>query len=265
MSDVATRSARALTSEVFLTPRIVGGTVVGGCSTYPWMVRITVDRAEVCGGAILDATHILTAAHCVVNKNSLRVVVGEDDALAQEGTEQVFDVDVKTQAVVNPTFSLVAQTNDVAVVTLDKPIDLSKPCATPICMDKSYTVKSGQTCTVAGWGATDENSRQASQRLQSVSLPTFQGTDCSTVFPGSGANYLRDPTNQLCAGQPNVGGVDACGGDSGGPLVCLDDATQRWVVVGVVSYGEGCARPNFPGVYAKVSSYYDWIQDQLKS
>ncbi|CAL1533932.1 unnamed protein product, partial [Lymnaea stagnalis] len=98
--------------------------------------------------------------------------------------------------------------------------------------------------------------------LQTVSVPTYEGADCLTTFPQSGSTYLTDPTNQLCAGSTS-GGVDACGGDAGGPLFCLEGATNTWVAVGVISYGEGCARPEYPGVYVKINAYYDWIQEQL--
>lgn len=229
---------------------------------YPWMVRLNVDDGQVCGGVILDATHILTAAHCAVNKNSIQATVGEYDSTVTEGTEQVFDINTVTGVTIHPDFNYIARTNDVAVLTLDTPINLNQICAKPICLDPTYKVTSGQKCQIAGWGVTDENSFTASTILQTASITTYQGPDCLTAFPSSGSNYLSDPTKQLCAGEP-AGGVDACGGDSGGPLFCLDQTTNRWVAAGIVSYGEGCARPEYPGVYADTSVYYDWIQQQL--
>ena len=65
VSDFALRSARALATDIFVTPRIVGGVVAGSCSAYPWMVRLDVG-GSVCGGVVLDETHVLTAAHCVM-------------------------------------------------------------------------------------------------------------------------------------------------------------------------------------------------------
>ena len=65
MSDLAARTARALATDIFVTPRIVGGAVAGSCSAYPWMARLEVG-GSVCGGVVLDETHVLTAAHCVM-------------------------------------------------------------------------------------------------------------------------------------------------------------------------------------------------------
>jgi len=236
--------------------------VVGDCSVYPWMVRLTVD-GSVCGGTIIDATHVLTAAHCVVGMRSITAVVGEYDANVDEGTEQTIAVDIATGVAVKENYNALARTNDIAVLTLTTPLDLTRPCATPICLDPAYQLTSGQTCTVAGWGVTDETSFTPSQFLQSVSVPTFNGSDCPLVFPEAGSSYFSDVDMQLCAGQPSLGGVDSCAGDSGGPLFCLDAVTSQWLVVGVVSYGEGCARAGFPGVYSKVSAYSDWITAQL--
>ncbi|KAK3726375.1 hypothetical protein RRG08_066910 [Elysia crispata] len=150
--------------------------------------------------------------------------------------------------------------NDIAVLTLDTPIDLDRICATPICLDPSFEIKKDMKCTTAGWGLTNENARTGSQLMMAVSMPTFDSENCLSLFPDI---FMSDPKSQICAGEPDVGGVDSCGGDSGSPLFCLDETSGRWVAVGVVNYGEGCARAGFAGVYSDVRKYFPWILSRM--
>ncbi|KAH9490161.1 hypothetical protein Btru_051229 [Bulinus truncatus] len=262
VSDLATRTSSVISSGLLVTARIVGGVAAGSCTAYPWMVRLNIGGFAVCGGTILDATHIVTAAHCVTEASSITATVGEYDASVVEGTEQVFEIDMVNGVAVNPNFNYDDKTNDIAVLTLTTPIDLTKICATPVCLDPTYQVTSGQKCQIAGWGLLNENSYTPSDILQSASITAYKGADCAAAFPNAPAGYLNAPNSQLCAGEP-AGGVDTCMGDSGGPLFCLDDVTSKWNLVGVTSYGEGCARPGIPGVYSDVSYFYNWIQEQL--
>ncbi|CAL1533931.1 unnamed protein product [Lymnaea stagnalis] len=150
--------------------------------------------------------------------------------------------------------------NDIAVLRLNTTIDLHRPCAKPICLDPTFQVQYGQKCQVAGWGITQVGDVFGSDILQTISISTYQGSDCLTLFPNA---FLSDPTKQLCAGEVE-GKIDSCTGDSGGPLLCFDQTKKRWVAAGVVSYGDvDCARPGSPGVYGNVGDYYDWIQQKL--
>ncbi|XP_047609488.1 transmembrane protease serine 5 isoform X6 [Phacochoerus africanus] len=112
----------------------------------------------------------------------------------------------------------------------------------------------GSQCWVSGWGHTDPSHTHSSDTLQDTVVPLLSTQLCNSSCVYSGALTPR----MLCAGYLD-GRVDACQGDSGGPLVCLDGDT--WRLVGVVSWGHGCAEPNHPGVYSKVAEFLDWIQD----
>uniref|UniRef100_A0A2C9JLA3 Peptidase S1 domain-containing protein n=1 Tax=Biomphalaria glabrata TaxID=6526 RepID=A0A2C9JLA3_BIOGL len=227
------------------------------------MVRLNINGYQLCGGTILDATHILTAAHCTADALSITATVGEYDSTLEEGTEQVFEVSVPDGVSQHPGFSFQNQTNDIAILTLSTPIDLSRICAKPVCLNPNFQVTSGQQCQIAGWGLLFENDIVPSDTLQTTTITTYPGGDCAAAFPDAPASYIKDPTTQLCAGQP-AGGVDTCSGDSGGPIFCLDSVTNTWNVVGVTSYGEGCARAGIPGVYTNTAAYYSWIQQQLQ-
>jgi len=113
----------------------------------------------------------------------------------------------------------------------------------------------GQTGTVSGWGSTASGADQA-EVLMSVDVPMMSNAACRQT--GYGNNEITDA--MLCAGQPN-GGVDSCQGDSGGPLTYTTGG--KTYLVGVVSWGIGCAAPNFPGVYARVTHVREWIDQQM--
>ncbi|KAL4085053.1 hypothetical protein QTP88_027891 [Uroleucon formosanum] len=112
-------------------------------------------------------------------------------------------------------------------------------------------------CTVIGWGKTGENENE-SYRLQKVDVPIISNEDCKKM------GYLPEmiTNNMICAGYKE-GQKDACQGDGGGPLLRHIDSSDTMEVVGIVSWGTGCAIENFPGVYTRVTNYLDWIMDHI--
>merc|ERR1719357_1373360 len=110
----------------------------------------------------------------------------------------------------------------------------------------------GETCFVSGWG-TLESGGSSPSALQWVAVPTVTNQQCSQAYSG-----ITD--SMICAGFPE-GGKDSCQGDSGGPFVCEDNG--KAVLTGVVSFGIGCALPNTPGVYARVTAVLDWVKANM--
>ena len=92
---------------------------------------------------------------------------------------------------------------------------------------------------------------------QFVRVPAITNAACNNDYGGS----ITD--SMICAGYPGVGGKDACQGDSGGPFVCNDGG--KAVIAGVVSWGNGCALADYPGVYARTTHFLDWIKSQMVS
>ena len=97
----------------------------------------------------------------------------------------------------------------------------------------------------------------APNNLQYVRVPAITNSQCNTAYGGSITSSM------LCAGYPNVGGKDACQGDSGGPYVCNNNG--KAIITGVVSWGNGCAHADFPGVYARVTTVLNWIESNMVS
>ena len=137
--------------------------------------------------------------------------------------------------------------NDIALVKLK-----TKPAGnTKVISRGSPTIPVGEPLEVTGWGAITE-SGQVSKLLLKATVPYVDNTTCNEPASYNG----RVPPKMMCAGR-REGGVDSCQGDSGGPLVWK--TSESSVLVGVVSFGEGCARKLKYGVYTRVSAYLDWI------
>ncbi|KAF5291845.1 hypothetical protein FQA39_LY14182 [Lamprigera yunnana] len=241
--------------------RIIGGTsAVEG--EFPWQVSIQLNTGyalhHVCGGAILSEHWIITAGHCVseIPMSSLSVVAGDHNLYVIEGTEQRRRI----ANIFTTFFDLATFRNDIALLKVDSPFVLkSGSRASAICLpdkkDQFYGL-----ATISGWGRLTEQGGSP-QSLQQVTLPFIDKYACRSRYQQVGySRYLSEC--QKCAGTP-YGGKDACQGDSGGPLVCAKD-DGRYYLCGIVSWGIGCARSEFPGVYTEVACFVDWIKNTMQ-
>ncbi|KAK3553112.1 hypothetical protein QTP86_031692, partial [Hemibagrus guttatus] len=148
--------------------------------------------------------------------------------------------------------------NDIALVQLSSSVTFNNYIV-PVCLStNSSSFSTGTNVWITGFGRVGYNvDLPYPQTLQEVQVLTLSNNDCAKVY---GSNVILD--NMICAGVPE-GGKDSCQGDSGGPLVFKQNTT--WVQVGIVSFGSGCAKPNSPGVYTRVSYYQDWINSQINN
>ncbi|KDR09772.1 Plasma kallikrein [Zootermopsis nevadensis] len=235
--------------------RIVGGQVTK-VNEFPWVVELMKRGKFYCAGSLITRRHVLTAAHCVdgYNAKDIRAVLGEHDRVSK--TETVTVERKLARAIVYANFSILTFNNDIAVLELESPVELNatvRPACLPADGTKNYVGRMG---IVVGWGRTDER-RPTSTALRKVAVPIMSKEECSK----SGYSNNRITENMFCAGYPD-GKKDACQGDSGGPLH-VDGERGFMEAVGIVSWGRGCARPYFPGIYTKVANYLDWIHQQI--
>ncbi|XP_054265999.1 trypsin-1-like [Macrosteles quadrilineatus] len=234
--------------------RIVGGEEAES-HEFPWIVLLSYRDKFYCGGTLITSKHVLTAAHCTqqIRKEHVKVTVGEHNR-SDNDTAQIRRVVKMTP---HKQFSLATFNHDIAVLELDKPVTFSdnaiKPACLPLTDEEDYI---GRAATVAGWGRLAER-KKTSDSLQKVAVPIIPLEECR----GKGYPRTKITDNMICAGYPE-GKKDACQGDSGGPLHALD-ANNVTEVIGIVSWGRGCARPNYPGVYTRVAKYMDWINERL--
>jgi len=238
--------------------KIVGGTEMKPYSRK-YLIQISRDgNAEIqdiwCGGAIINANFILTAAHCFKGFESqlpnFRVTAAEHDITKTEGVEQRREI---KKLIMHPQYDDDKTENDVALLELKTPLDLSEgknAAAIELNSDGACPIKD-QKCSVAGWGALASGANTP-PKPREVTVTVVTNADCNAPNAYDGKVF---DTN-VCAGEEQ-GGKDSCQGDSGGPFVCTcGDKLQH---VGIVSWGEGCALAGKPGVYARTSSYVAWI------
>ncbi|XP_053778990.1 complement factor I isoform X3 [Desmodus rotundus] len=229
--------------------RVVGGKPAG-MGDFPWQIAIKEDDKITCGGIYIGGCWILTAAHCVraSKVHRYRIWISLLDWI---NINAGVVVQMVNKIIIHENYNGATYQNDIALIEMKK-----RPKQTncvlpsiPACVPWSpYLFKPNDKCIVSGWGREKDNAKVYSLRWGEVHLIA----NCSKFYPG---RYFEKEME--CAGTDD-GSIDACQGDSGGPLVCMD-ANNVTYVWGVVSWGENCGRPEFPGIYTKVANYFDWI------
>ncbi|PKK18698.1 acrosin [Columba livia] len=241
--------------------RVVGGTDAQP-GAWPWIVSVQElweqGAAHKCGGSLISSQWVLTAAHCFVTVRTdamWRVVAGTTQ-LSRLGPEaQVRHV---RRVLSHKYYDYGTQENDIALVELDHPIQCNDYIQLACVADTTVRVSELTSCYVSGWGSTSARNAKASDVLQEAQVHLIDLQLCNSTWWYGGAIH----SHNVCAGYPQ-GGIDTCQGDSGGPLVCKDNNAEYFWLVGVTSWGEGCARPFQPGVYTSTQHFYDWILVQM--
>jgi len=235
--------------------------VVGGQPTrltdWPWQVLLgdispSGGGNQYCGGTLISSSWVITAAHCTYNRkaDTIMVVVGQDNIKQLSPGSEVRKV---ARLIQHPDFLRRTVDNDIALLELESPVTYSAVIR-PICLPTRYVNSNfdGQIGVVTGWGTTDFGG-ESSTNLLEVSLPIISTDNCKTN--AKVGNKITQ--NMFCTYADNK---DACQGDSGGPLNWVDRSTGRAYLVGITSWGIGCANEDTPGVYTKVTNYLSWIQ-----
>nr|XP_046150116.1 transmembrane protease serine 5-like isoform X1 [Oncorhynchus gorbuscha] len=241
-------------------PRIIGG-VEATLGRWPWQVSLYYSNRHTCGGTIITSQWVVTAAHCVHNYRlpqvSSWVVYAGIVTRSSAKMSQYIGYPVE-KILYNKNYNPRSHDNDIALMKLRTPLNFSDTIR-PICLPQyERDLPGGTQCWISGWGYTQPDDVLIPATLKEAPVPLISTKKCNSSCMYNGEITPR----MLCAGFTE-GKVDACQGDSGGPLVCQID--NVWRLVGVVSWGTGCAEPNHPGVYTKVAEFLGWIYDMIES
>merc|ERR1711874_98473 len=238
------------------TGRIVNGAEVSPMHSRPYQAFLqscSTQGCAMCGATLINKRYAITAMHCVEGATNLVVSLGEHNLAGN--TESISPQTIRVERVIRrPDYTESDVNNDIAILRLSSEVTLNNnvvPACLPTDSGRTYA---GYTAFVSGWGTTSEGG--ATSNVLKVTAQTILANTDSVCVTGSGDNPV--PSSKMCA---YLQGTDSCQGDSGGPLVVQEDG--RWTLVGVVSYGIGCARPGNAGVYARVSNYLSWINSNV--
>jgi len=214
-----------------------------------------------CGGSLINSKWIITAGHCHTSNHPLnKAVLGEHDVRVSTETQLRIERSIVSK-IRHPDYNDDTLKNDIALFKMDSPVDTN--IYVPVCMPAPGMDYQGKQAWVTGWGTTEEDGHQA-EVLQELELEIVSDQVCYDTMTGKLGTYWGQTfaNEQICAG--GEAGKDGCQGDSGGPFV-HDRGSDEWELVGVVSWGLGCARPGLYGVYTEVDHYLIWIAETIGS
>lgn len=246
---------------------VAGSAIVHGSpvdiSRFPWLGVILNDEysplgaaapeqvRQYCGATLVAPAVVLTAAHCFTDEHGrqlspapFHVVFGRSRLDTPGG--QTVEV---SEVIRDPEYDPGTYAHDVALLVLSRAVDIAPAQLAGM----STQLREGQKATIVGWGVTDENGVESSSQLLGARVPVWSNVRCYRAY-----DISHEPALQLCAARRR-GGVDTCYGDSGGPIIYKQGGAP--VILGVVSFGNGCARKGWPGIYAWVASPFEqpWI------
>ncbi|MFW8591920.1 trypsin-like serine protease [Glaciecola sp. 2405UD65-10] len=252
-------SASKPITEERSSPKIIGGQTADK-NAYPFMTAIipasNPSVTPFCGASFIGGRYVLTAAHCVRDTLPEEINVwigGHDIRIASEGTRVAVN-----EIYMHEEYDADSYNKDIAILELESEVTN----ATPILMmtpEIEATLQEGDLLTIMGWGNTDTSTQMGDypSELMDTQIPLYNRAACEEAYSENGQTTITE--FMMCAGFEQ-GGQDTCQGDSGGPVIY--EYNGVWYQAGIVSFGNGCAEANYPGINSRVAVFNDWIDQR---
>uniref|UniRef100_A0A7M4FUU6 Peptidase S1 domain-containing protein n=1 Tax=Crocodylus porosus TaxID=8502 RepID=A0A7M4FUU6_CROPO len=226
--------------------------------SWPWQVSIQISAEHVCGGAVFAKDWVVTAAHYEWSCRTKQPSAGKHATECYWDYIEVLQLGEgghdRGQYIMHPNFNKTTMESDIALLQLTEPLKFNH-YVRPVCLpEEEEEVQPSQVCTITGWGAYDEGTQPSLLNGQ-LEVPILVLETCQKYY----VNHSGKVTQRMfCAGFPQEEGKDSCTGDSGGPLVCPSEDSGFYTLNGIISWGFGCGRKGYPGVYTNVA----WLKMQ---
>ncbi|KAK2625436.1 hypothetical protein QTJ16_004748 [Diplocarpon rosae] len=237
--------ALSITAALPQADEIVGGDEAASAQ-FPSQVALLFENRLFCGGVALNPKTLMTAGHCSQTYSANEVQARFGSNVYNSGGTLVNITSILT----HPDYNASIVDNDISLWTLDEPIEESDTIKFITLPEQGSDLAEGEATTVSGWGTTTEGVSSLPLNLRFADISVVARDTCSTKYEKQGTIT----ENMFCAADP---GKDSCQGDSGGPIVVKNTG----VLAGLVSWGNGCAREEFPGVYSRIGNYVSWINE----
>lgn len=224
--------------------RIIGGREIP-IELVPYQVSLFVGKIFFCGGSIISKDYVLTAKHCIANREPKNFYIRSGSA----EVERNVTIHQSLRFITYQPKDKLKPIPDIALIQVYPPFEFNSRQASIEIFKSKEEISPGSVAFVTGWGNTSPRFRSKPNSLQGVLVPMISKETCNKAYKFRGG--IAD--GEICAVHPD-GGKDACQGDSGGPLAI------NGRLAGIVSWGIGCARKEYPGVYVEVAHYAEWIR-----
>ncbi|XP_043642394.1 trypsin alpha [Drosophila teissieri] len=252
----------ALVAFAAATPTPSDGRIVGGEVTsiqeFPYQVSVQLHGQHICGGAIIGGDTVLTAAHCFEDPWS-----SADYTVRVGSSEHASGGHVLSlqRVIAHGDYNAQSHDNDLALLILNARLNFTEHLQPVPLAALAHPPTADTRLLVSGWGFQAEESAVSgevgvSPELRFVAVDLVASNQCRRAY----SQVLPITRRMICAARP---GRDSCQGDSGGPLVGYSAKEGPARLYGIVSWGLGCANPDFPGVYTNVAAFRSWIDEQV--